>query len=151
MPLRTTGVGKQGNQPDLDGRVIAQCRMGGQHLESQRLHGVGGEDCGGFIEGAVGRRATTAQVVIVHGGQIVMDQGEGMHQLDGDCRRIEHVGRHAQRLARGIDQQRPDPLATTQRRVAHGLVQDRRRHALRRAGSDRARPRCARRRLQPGR
>ena len=64
-----------------------------------------------------------AHVVIVHGWQVVVDQGEGMHQFDGHRRGVEPVGLDAERLAGGVDQQGAQPLAAAEDRVAHGLVQ----------------------------
>ncbi len=46
-----------------------------------------------------------------------------MHQLNGDCRRVEAFGRHLQRFARGVDQQGPQALAAAEHGIAHGRVQ----------------------------
>ena len=60
-----------------DGRGV-----GRQHLESQRLHGVAGEHRLGDAELHVHRRLAAAKHVVVHAGQVVVDQRIGVDQLD---------------------------------------------------------------------
>jgi hypothetical protein len=98
-------------------------RVGGEDLEGQRLHGIGGEDRRGLVEGAVGGGPAPAQVVVVHRRQVVVDQRECVHELDGGGRRVEPRRVDAEGLAGGVDEQWPDPLAAAEHRVAHGLVE----------------------------
>ena len=44
--------------------------------KAMRNHRVAGEDGHGFAEDFMVGRATTAEVVVVHGGKIVMDETE---------------------------------------------------------------------------
>ena len=92
--VRAAGLAQQGHEPDLRLGLAGQRRRRGEHLEGERLQRVGGEDGGRLVEGPVGGRAAAAHVVVVHGRQVVVDQREGMHQLDGDRRRVEAVGIH---------------------------------------------------------
>ena len=55
----------------------------GQDLEGQRLQGFAGQDRGRLVEGLVHGRAAASQIVVVHGGQIVVDEGIAMQELDG--------------------------------------------------------------------
>ena len=80
---------------------------------------VAGKDGGGLVESLVHGRLAAAQIVVVHGRQIVMDQRIAMHAFER-CR-------HAQRrLAIGgkqcgtfHDQERAQALAAVQHAVAH--------------------------------
>ena len=49
----------------------------------QRQKAVAGQNRRRLVEGAVHRRLAAPQIVIVHGGQIVMDQRIAVHALDG--------------------------------------------------------------------
>ena len=61
----------------------------GDQVERQRLQGVAGEDRGGFVEGDVHGRSTAAQVIVVHGRQVVMHQRIGVDQFHCRRRRVE--------------------------------------------------------------
>ena len=54
----------------------------GQDLEGAGLQGVAGQDGGGFVEGAVGAGLAAAQIVVVHGGQVVVHQAVGVQHFD---------------------------------------------------------------------
>lgn len=95
----------------------------GEHFEGQRLQAVGGEDRGGLVEGPVGGRLATAQVVVVHCRQVVVDQRVGMDQLHRAGRGVGALRRTAEGLAGGVGEQRANPLATVHHAVAHGLVE----------------------------
>ena len=95
----------------------------GQNLEGLGQQGVAGQDGGGFVEFLVHRRSAPAQIVIVHGRQIVMGQGIAMDHLDGGgdpqsgfLRDIEQGG--------GLQHEKgAQALAAVQAGVAHGLGQ----------------------------
>ena len=55
----------------------------GQHLEGAGLQRVAGQDGGGFVEGLVAARLAAAQVVVVHGRQVVVHQRIGVQHFDG--------------------------------------------------------------------
>ena len=74
----------------------------------------------------VAGRPAAAQVVVVHGRQVVVDQAVGVDQFDRGCRRIEPPQRRAEGLAGHVDQHRPQALAAAQDAVAHRLAQPRR-------------------------
>src|SRR5690606_14945882 len=92
-------------------------------FESQRLQGVARQDGGGLVEGAMAGRAPAAQVVVVHGRQVIVDQRIGMDQFyrpggDVHCRLGNTEG-----LAAGVGQHRAYPLAAAGDTVAHGGVE----------------------------
>ena len=91
----------------------------GQHLEGERLQGVAGEDGGRLVEGAVHRRLAAAEVVVVHRGQVVMDQRIAMQKLDRRAGAQRPVAR-APEQAGGLDgEERAQPLAAAEHRVPH--------------------------------
>ena len=95
------------------------------------------------VEGHVARRLAAPQRVIVHAGQVVMDQRIGVDQLDRRGARIDTRKAGAGQLRRGVREQRPHALAAAQRRVTHRRPKPPR--AIRRSQAARvpARPRSA--------
>ncbi len=55
----------------------------GEKGEGVGEEGVAGEEGGGFIVGAVGGGATATEVVVIHAGEVVMDEGVGVEALEG--------------------------------------------------------------------
>ena len=62
-------------------------------LEGQRLQGVAREDGCGFVELAVAGRPAAAQVVVVHGRQVVVDQRVGVDHFHRACQPVERLRR----------------------------------------------------------
>ena len=62
----------------------------GDPVERQRQQRVAREDRGRFAERLVVARASPAEVVVVHRGQVVVNQRVAVHQLDGAARE-QHV------------------------------------------------------------
>ncbi len=77
-------------------------------------------------------RFAAAQVVVVHGGQVVVHQRERMNQFDGDGGRVEMVRSDTQAFAGCVDEQGPYPLAAVEDRIAHSIVKSFRREGCRR-------------------
>jgi hypothetical protein len=69
-----------------------------QFFEGHREQGIPGEDGSGFIETDVASGATAPQIVIVHCGQIVVDQGVAMDHFDGTGGGYGFLQRPAERL-----------------------------------------------------
>ena len=68
----------------------ARIRIGrrvGQNLEREGLEGVAGEDRGRLVEGPVHGRPAPAQVVVVHGRQVVVDERVAVQQFERAPRR----------------------------------------------------------------
>ena len=55
----------------------------GDGLEGEGLEGVAGEDGGGFAEDDVAGGLAAAEVVVVEGGEVVVDEGVGVEHLEG--------------------------------------------------------------------
>ncbi len=55
----------------------------GDGLEGEGLQGVAGEDGGGFAEEDVAGGLAAAKVVVVEGGEVVVDEGVGVEHLEG--------------------------------------------------------------------
>ena len=55
----------------------------GDDLEGEVLEGVAGEDGDGFSEGYVAGGLAAAEVVVVEGGEVVVDEGVGVGHFDG--------------------------------------------------------------------
>jgi hypothetical protein len=62
----------------------------------------------------VAGRLSAAQLVVVHGGQVVMNQRIGVDHLDGGCQREDGGGVAPERLGGGERQHRANALAAGQ-------------------------------------
>ena len=88
----------------------------------------------------MGRGPAAAQVVVVHGGQIVVDQRVAVHHLERRAGPQRTLALDAEQ-PRGLDHQEgPQPLAAAERRIAHGLEQARRPRDFARQGRGRQQP-----------
>ena len=106
--------------------------VGGKYFEGERLQRVAGEDRHRFAEDDVAGRTAAAQRIVVHRGQIVMDQRIGVDDFDRRRARIESIQRCAERAAGRIDEHRSQPFAAAEHRVAHRAMQFFRRLVFRR-------------------
>ena len=77
------GAGGGGEFFDERGNRIGR-RVGGEGFEGEGGHGVAGENGERFAEDFVIGGLAAAEVIIVHGGEIVVDEREGVNELDGD-------------------------------------------------------------------
>ena len=69
---RAASAGQESDE--FDASAVA-CRIEiGKYLKRQRLQGVRGENRRGFVERPVYGRLPAPQVVVVHGGQVVVHQ-----------------------------------------------------------------------------
>ena len=94
------GAGRQlGHQPDAGVR-IGVAVLAGEQPEGQRQEGVAGEDRRGLVIGLVHGRLAAAQVVVVHGRQVVVDQRVAVDHLDGEPGDDRAFGRRRRRCRR---------------------------------------------------
>jgi len=93
-----------------------------EDVERAREQRVAGQDRDGLAEDLVRRRLAAAQVVVVHGGQVVVDQAVRVDHLDGAGQRHQRVFGAAHRLARGQDEEGANALAAREKAVADGAV-----------------------------
>ncbi len=103
-----------------------------QQRKRMRQKRITREDRGGFIESLVHRRFAAAQIVVVHRGQIVMDERIGVNAFHRRSDAAERTAIHAEQTACLQDKESAQPLAATKRRIAHGLQ-----HAAFRSGDGR--------------
>ena len=103
-------------QPPFGGQVLGIEDLG--HGEGD--HGVAGKDGRGFTVDLVVRGPAPAQIVVVHAGQIVVDQRLGVDHLEGDSRGQGRLRRPADSLGGSQGQDRPQTLATGEQAVADG-------------------------------
>lgn len=94
-----------------------------KHFEGEREQGIAGQNGGGFIESDVAGGAAAAQCIVVHGGQIVMDQGVGVQQFQSAGGSDGLFGGAAARFAGGDAQCGPQAFPSGEYAVAHGLVE----------------------------
>ena len=69
--------------------------------------------------------AAAAQIAVVHRRQIVVDERIGMHHLDRRRDLQRAASRHPEKLSAGQHQERAQPLARRQRRIAHRVINPR--------------------------
>ena len=109
--------------PQADRGSLGHALVLAEHLESQRLQGIAGQDRQRFAAGFMAARPTVAQIVVVHGRQVVVDQGIGMDELHRAGGAVQGFQGRPDRRAGRVDQHRADALAAAQHGVAHGLMQ----------------------------
>ena len=100
--------------------VVCEAR---QLLERERQQRVAREHAQRLAELPVRRQPAAPVVVVVHGGQVVVDQRERVRALDRHGSGQRARPRSSHRLARGQREQRPHPLARRERGVAERLAQ----------------------------
>jgi hypothetical protein len=72
----TAGAGRQRQRIDhaqARGRVDAVNEAIGQHLKGERLQCVARQYCGGFSKGTMTTGFASPQVIVIHGGQVIVD------------------------------------------------------------------------------
>ena len=94
----------------------------GGHFEGDGEEGVTGEDGDGFAEDFVRGGLAAAEIVVVHAGEIVMDEGVGVDALDGAGEGEGLGGFAADDLGAGEADDGAEALAAGEDGVAHRLV-----------------------------
>ena len=94
-----------------------------QDLEGGRLQGVAGQDGGGLVIGLVHGGSAPAHVVVVHAGQVVVDQAVGLDAFERARRAQDRALRQVEHAAGLQGEIGPQALAGPERRIAHGLGQ----------------------------
>ena len=86
-----------------------------------RLQGVAREDGDRLVESAVDGRPPASQIVVVHRGQVVVDQRIGVQAFERCGRPDGSCPASPERTRRLDREKRPEPLAAAERRIAHGF------------------------------
>ncbi len=119
--------GRTGKAQDQRGsdRRVRMGRLVGHYVERIGQQRVAGQDRGGLVERDMGGRAAAPQVVVVHGGQVVVDQRIAMNHLERRTGPERPLALEAERPG-GLDhEERPQSFAAPERRIAHRLPQAR--------------------------
>ena len=97
---------------------VDRCGLG--HMpEGEGEERVAGEDRGRFVEGLVDGGLAAAEVVVVHRGQVVVDQRVAVEELDRETGGKGARGADVEHRRRLAHEQRPEALAAAERGMAH--------------------------------
>jgi monofunctional glycosyltransferase len=108
-------------QHQLHLAVVGKIGLGRcNEVEGIGQQAVAGEDGCRLVKGLVDGRLAAAQVVIVHGRQVVMDQRIAVQTLKGCANAGGHNAVSGKQGGCFRHQKGPQPLAAVQRAVAHG-------------------------------
>ena len=97
-------------------------RLAAQDFEGPVQQGVAGEHRHRLSASAVQGRAAAAQIVVVQGRQVVVNQAERVDHLEGRGARQQLFPGAPPGFAGEHDQSRAHPLAAREHAVAHGVV-----------------------------
>ena len=113
-------------QAEIGAHGRVRMRIGrGEDLEGERQQAVAGQDRGRLVKRLVRRGPPAPQVVIVHGGQIVVNQRIAVHAFKRRRRVQRPLDGHAEQRRALDHKERPHPLAAAQRAIAHRFEQAR--------------------------
>ena len=99
-------------------------------FERDRQQRVAREDCDAVPENFVARRATSAEIVVVHAREIVVDERIGVDAFHRAGERQRVVDLAATRFGRSEAKNRPQTFSAREQTVSHRLVNRRRSHVL---------------------
>jgi hypothetical protein len=118
--MRPDGGAQSGHQFTAGFR-IGMCVGLGQNLERPGLQRVTRQNRGRLVECLMGTWLAAAQIVVVHRGQIVVNQRVCVKHLNrrGDSRGTGF--RHEEQLRRLHHEKGPKPFAAAKGRIAHSL------------------------------
>ncbi len=94
----------------------------GQDFERQGKKAIAGEHGGGFVEPPVGGWLAAPQVVVIHAGQVVVDERVGVQGFDRRRRPRRASGGAAEQASAAQGEEGPQALAAGEHRVAHSLA-----------------------------
>ena len=126
--LAADHAAEPGGAGEHDDQIGAHRRIGmgrrvGDDVEGIGQQPVAGQNGGGLVEGLVDGGTATAQIVVVHRRQVVMDQRIAMDHFQR-ASRAENAFALDSEQPRGLRQQEgPQPLAAAERSIAHGFEQ----------------------------
>ena len=86
-------------------------RLVGQHLKGQGMKAIAGQHRRAFAISAVHGRLAAAQIIVVHAGQIVVDQRINVDAFDREADPQRPLPIDMEQPAGGDHQQRTKPLA----------------------------------------
>lgn len=96
----------------------------GHPLAGEGEEGVAGEEGVGFAVADVGGGFAAAQVVVVHAGEVVVNEGVGVESLERGGGEKGAGGIFAEGFADGEGENAAEAFAAVEGGVAHGLVEN---------------------------
>jgi hypothetical protein len=117
------GVGEFTQEFDGENRLGD---AGGEEFEGEGIKFVAGEDGHGFTEDLVIGRAAAAEVIVVHGGEVIVDEGEAVDHFDGAGSRERAGGFGGFATDGGVaekDEGRADAFAGAEKGVGGGFLE----------------------------
>ena len=94
----------------------------GQNLEGQRQQRIARQHGGRFVEFHMGGGLAPAQHIVIHAGQIVMDERISVHGLQRRADPQRWAGGDVEQAGRRAHQKRPQPLAAGEDGIAHRFL-----------------------------
>ena len=119
-PLGAAGKGEFSDQVNNLAGIDRQLGQAPKRLGLQR---IAREHRLGISELNVARGLAAAQHIIVHARQVIMNQGIGVNELNGDCSLVADAERSSGQAAGSIDKEGANPLSAAQNGIAHGFIQ----------------------------
>src|SRR5215831_18941421 len=102
--------------------------MAAEDFKSEGEQRIPGKYRESFVELLMARWLAATEIVVIHRGQIVMNQRISMDHFDRRCDRQHRLPVILIRSERRHTKTRPDALAAIHRAVSHGLMNPRRDH-----------------------
>ena len=93
-------------------------RRTGDCLESLGQQDVTGQHRGGFTECLVAGGLAAAHIVVIHAGQVIMDERIAVQHLDCGCKLLSCLGIAVEHITHGQHQHSANALAAAQQAVA---------------------------------
>ena len=111
-----------GDSKDIDD-LLGWKRQGGEDFEGESEEGVSGEEGDGFAELDVAGGESSAEVVVIESGEVVVDEGEGVDHLERATGVEGGLFVASDGLGGEEDERGAETLSGSERGVAHGLVE----------------------------
>ena len=121
-PVRAGGARERAGERRAHARVRMP-RGRRDRLESERQQRIADQDRRRLVEGDVAGGLAAPEIVVVHRRQVVVDEGVGVHHLDGGGGVDRPRARHVEEVGAREDQEGAQPLAAGEERIAHRLVE----------------------------
>lgn len=116
------GDGEGGDEVGVDGGVFIRL-FGDEALEGEGLQGIADQDGGGLVVGFPDRRLAAAEFVVIHGGEVIVNERVAVNALDGGCGFYCCCGRAAKKCGSFEDEKWSEAFTSSENSVAHRLTE----------------------------